>query len=189
MVWYGSSMSLPINLLQMFCKGKEPYDFAVLPELLCLAAVNEETLPGKPIGKKGGEFLQTKKIGRGDGLIIDPRIKAPEQHFVGAEWEKRGKLGDTKWQELQQRGAPGKRLADSPQQFELLRTGQDKKRILPSFVDNDLNVRQQAWNPLDFINDNPFRILVEEGHRVFLGKLPGNRVFKIGIGLIDKGQP
>jgi len=62
-----SAGSLLIDILQMFCKGKEPYDFAVLPELLYLAAVNEEALPGNPLN-----FIN-------DGPF---RILAQESHWI-----------------------------------------------------------------------------------------------------------
>lgn len=71
--------------------------------------------------------------------------------------------------------------------FGLMRTGQDKPSIAFFLIDNALDGTQKRWNPLDIVDNDGSGELIQIGAWIGGGKLPGLRIFQIGVSVVGKG--
>ena len=58
--------------------------------------------------------------------------------------------------------------------------------FLPVLIDDDLNIAQQFWDTLHFIDDDRSRILLQKLTRISLGQQTDIRILKIDVFLIGE---
>ncbi len=134
-----------------------------------------------------GLEVVAERLPRLQSLVVNPGIE-PRVDDVVYRLARAGAapLGERERQQAEQRGAPGQRLADGVGKPELLAAREHEQAIPPSFVGEDLEVRQELGDMLDLVDDRALAQLREEAARVRLGKVA--LVGRLQIGVLQVGE-
>jgi hypothetical protein len=141
---------------------------------------------------------------------MDPRVSAGEQRFEQVRRTLRrlkgrgptrlyglgdisdrptDQVGPAERQQAQNSAAASQRLADTMQEQEVLRAGEDELPRLVLPVDDPLDVGEQVGHPLDLVQDHLAPKLIQESARVVHGERPRVGVFERRVAMAGKGGP